>query len=112
MSFSSPLEIDLNNIFALLMYPRRSCRQASLYILPIIFGLLHIGHLLKEHNKKYVRLQVKGGGCAGFEYEWSFEDEAEKEAYEWLFSQDVADDNRRQVHFETKDFFLEHASIH
>ena len=28
----------------------------------------HIGHLLKEHNKKYVRLQVKGGGCAGFEY--------------------------------------------
>ena len=40
------------------------------------------------------------------------EDEAEKEAYEWLFSQDVADDDRRQVHFETKDFFLEHASIH
>ena len=40
------------------------------------------------------------------------EDEAEKEAYEWLFSQDVADDDRRQVHFETKDFFLEYASIH
>ena len=40
------------------------------------------------------------------------EDEAEKEAYEWLFSQDVADDNRRQVHYEHKEFFLEHASIH
>ena len=39
----------------------------------------HIGHLLKEHNKKYVRLQVKGGGCAGFEYDWSFEDTPEKD---------------------------------
>ena len=28
----------------------------------------------KEHNKKYVRLEVKGGGCAGFKYEWSFDD--------------------------------------
>ena len=36
---------------------------------------LQIGHLLKEHDKKFVRLQVKGGGCAGFEYQWSFEDE-------------------------------------
>ena len=34
-----------------------------------------IGHLLKEHDKKFVRLQVKGGGCAGFEYQWSFENE-------------------------------------
>ena len=39
----------------------------------------HIGHLLTEHNKKYVRLQVKGGGCAGFEYEWTFEDEQGKD---------------------------------
>ena len=37
-------------------------------------ALLHLRKLIKEHNKKYVRLQVKGGGCAGFEYEWSFED--------------------------------------
>ena len=36
-------------------------------------ALLHLRKLIKEHNKKYVRLQVKGGGCAGFEYEWSFE---------------------------------------
>jgi iron-sulfur cluster insertion protein len=35
----------------------------------------HLKNLLKEHNKKYVRLQVKGGGCAGFEYAWSFENE-------------------------------------
>lgn len=39
----------------------------------------HLGNLLKQHDKKYVRLQVKGGGCAGFEYEWSFEDESEKD---------------------------------
>ena len=35
----------------------------------------HLGNLLKEHDKRYVRLQVKGGGCAGFEYEWTFENE-------------------------------------
>tara|TARA_Y100000361_G_C10890092_1_gene203663 strand:+ start:133 stop:441 length:309 start_codon:yes stop_codon:yes gene_type:complete len=39
----------------------------------------HLKTLLKENNKKYVRLQVKGGGCAGFEYQWTFEDEAEEE---------------------------------
>ena len=38
-------------------------------------ALLHLRSLIKEHNKKFVRLQVKGGGCAGFEYEWSFADE-------------------------------------
>jgi iron-sulfur cluster insertion protein len=38
-------------------------------------ALTHLHELTKEHNKKYVRLQVKGGGCAGFEYEWSFADE-------------------------------------
>ena len=27
----------------------------------------HLQSLVKEHNKKYVRLQVHGGGCAGFE---------------------------------------------
>ena len=35
--------------------------------------------IAKDHNRKYCRLSVKGGGCAGFEYEWSFEDEAEKD---------------------------------
>ena len=42
-------------------------------------ALNHLENLTKEHNKKYVRLQVKGGGCAGFEYEWSFEEQAEKD---------------------------------
>jgi|TARA_B110000285_G_scaffold17676_1_gene17252 iron-sulfur cluster assembly protein len=39
----------------------------------------HLQNLVKEHGKKYVRLQVHGGGCAGFEYGWSFEDEKEEE---------------------------------
>mgnify|MGYP000002601251 FL=1 len=26
-------------------------------------------------DKKYVRFSVKGGGCAGFKYEWNFADE-------------------------------------
>jgi iron-sulfur cluster assembly accessory protein len=36
---------------------------------------LHIKNLLRENNKSYARLQVKGGKCAGFIYEWTFEDE-------------------------------------
>ena len=33
-------------------------------------ALLHLRSLRKEHDKKFVRLQVKGGGCAGFEYKF------------------------------------------
>ena len=28
--------------------------------------------LKEKHSKNYVRLSVKGGGCAGFGYDWSF----------------------------------------
>ena len=34
-----------------------------------------LNELRKKHNKKFVRLSVKGGGCAGFNYDWSFSDE-------------------------------------
>ena len=37
--------------------------------------LLRLRELRDKHNKKFVRLQVKGGGCAGFNYDWSFADE-------------------------------------
>ena len=33
----------------------------------------HLKKLTKDNNKKYVRLEVKGGGCAGFRYDWSFD---------------------------------------
>ena len=37
-------------------------------------ALLRLRELRDKHNKKFVRLQVKGGGCAGFNYDWSFAD--------------------------------------
>jgi len=36
-----------------------------------------INELCTENNRWGVSLNVKGGGCAGFEYEWEFVDEAE-----------------------------------
>ena len=39
----------------------------------------HLKKLTQDNNKKYVRLEVKGGGCAGFKYDWSFEDEVSTE---------------------------------
>ena len=38
----------------------------------------HLGNLLEQHNKKYVRLQVKGGGCAGFSYVFDYADEPQE----------------------------------
>ena len=38
-------------------------------------ALLRLRELRDKHNKKFVRVQVKGGGCAGFNYDWSFADE-------------------------------------
>ena len=37
-------------------------------------ALNHLENIVKENNKKYVRLDIVCGGCAGFEYKWSFED--------------------------------------
>ena len=37
-----------------------------------------LNELRKKHNKKFVRLDVKGGGCAGFNYEWSFANEEQR----------------------------------
>ena len=42
-------------------------------------ALLRLRELRNKHNKKFVRLDVKGGGCAGFNYEWSFADEELKD---------------------------------
>ena len=39
----------------------------------------HLQTIAKDNNKKYVRLDVKGGGCAGFGYEWSFADEERRD---------------------------------
>jgi len=31
----------------------------------------HMEGILAKQNKQYVKLSVKGGGCAGFQYEWN-----------------------------------------
>ena len=35
--------------------------------------------MLEEHDKQAVRLSLKGGGWAGFKYDWTLADEAEKD---------------------------------
>jgi len=31
----------------------------------------HMEGILEKQKKQYVKLSVKGGGCAGFQYEWN-----------------------------------------
>ena len=38
-------------------------------------ALLRLRELRKKNDKRFVRLDIKGGGCAGFEYHWSYADE-------------------------------------
>ncbi len=35
----------------------------------------YMATMLKQHDKPAIRLGLKGGGCAGFKYEWSMEDD-------------------------------------
>ena len=35
--------------------------------------------MLNEHDKSVVRLSLKGGGCAGFSYEWTLDDEIQND---------------------------------
>lgn len=37
----------------------------------------HLNSMLKQHEKPAVKLSLKGGGCAGFKYDWSLEDTLE-----------------------------------
>jgi iron-sulfur cluster insertion protein len=40
-----------------------------------------IDHLLKEEQMKYVRAFVEGGGCSGFNYGFTMEDEKNEDDY-------------------------------
>ena len=35
----------------------------------------YLNKMIENANKRYVTLDVKGGGCSGFRYEWNFSDE-------------------------------------
>ena len=41
-------------------------------------ALLRLRELRNNNNRKFVRLDIKGGGCAGFEYQWSYADEEQR----------------------------------
>ena len=41
-------------------------------------ALLRLRELRNKNNKRYVRLDIKGGGCAGFESHWSSADEEQR----------------------------------
>ena len=41
-------------------------------------ALLRLRELRKKNDKRFVRLDIKGGGCAGFEYHWSYADEEQR----------------------------------
>ena len=41
-------------------------------------ALLRLRELRNKNNRKFVRLDIKGGGCAGFEYQWSYADKEQR----------------------------------
>ena len=43
-----------------------------------------IQEVLKEQNMKYFRIRVKGGGCSGFQYEYSLTNEMEPGDLEFI----------------------------
>jgi len=41
-------------------------------------AIKRLTYIADKNNSRYVRLGVKGGGCAGFEYIWSFGNEEQR----------------------------------
>ena len=48
-----------------------------------------IEKITKSEDKKYFRIEVQGGGCSGFKYNFSFDDKIEKD--DILFNKAVID---------------------
>jgi len=46
----------------------------------------YIRSICKEHQKPAVKLQVKGGGCSGFVYDYQFVDEQQIEKDDFIIS--------------------------
>ena len=38
-------------------------------------------YIAERNGSRYVRLSIKGGGCAGFEYEWGFDEEQQRKDF-------------------------------
>ena len=48
-----------------------------------------------ENEKKYFRIEVKGGGCSGFKYDFSFEDKINKADH--IFNKTLIDKNSLEI---------------
>jgi len=42
----------------------------------------YLTRMTQQNDKKFVNLAVKGGGCSGFQYEWTFTDEPDGTVFE------------------------------
>ena len=42
----------------------------------------YLTRMTQQNDKKFVNLAVKGGGCSGFQYEWTFTDEPDGSVFE------------------------------
>ena len=51
--------------------------------------------VLENKPKKYFRITVKGGGCSGFKYNFSFEDNRDKDDY--VFNKTLVDKNSLDI---------------
>ena len=38
-------------------------------------------YIAERNGSRYVRLSIKGGGCAGFEYDWGFDEEQQRKDF-------------------------------
>ena len=38
-------------------------------------------YIAERNGSRYVRLSIKGGGCAGFEYDWGFDNEQQRKDF-------------------------------
>ena len=50
---------------------------------------IQIEKITKSEEKKYFRIEVKGGGCSGYKYNFSFDDRIDKD--DILFSKTIID---------------------
>jgi len=59
-------------------------------------ALIEIEKIILENNsKKYFRISVKGGGCSGFKYNFTFDDEVEKN--DIIFNKTIIDKNSLDI---------------
>lgn len=54
-----------------------------------------------KNDKPYVAFSVKGGGCAGFQYDWSFADEISDEYHEFELNE-----NKKLLVDKTAELFI------